>query len=292
MIYDRPYMQDDFRPRQAPVLKWILLGTIAVFVLQYIFAAWFRSDFFVEFFALSSSQLARGFVWTLVTYAFLHGPPLHIIGNMLVVFFIGRELVPLLGAKRFVHFYLGAALAGALAWLLVDLMTGSTGVVIGASASAFALLTLFACIYPNKPITLLLFFIIPLTIKPKYIAFILLAFSLFGLLFLELPPGGDNIAHSAHLGGMLAGWAFFHLIHSRPQKASPASPGIDPPSWFKKKKGRTSADSTQFSVNISNRKVLQQEVDRILDKINSQGFGSLSEDEKRVLDRAKDLLNK
>ena len=289
MIYDRPYMQDDYQPKQSPVLKWIIVSTIAVFVLQNVLGTWFRSDAIREFFALSTGALGMGLVWTLVTYAFLHASLFHILGNMLVVFFIGRELLPLLGARRFTQLYFAAAAVGGILWLLVGLASPSHGLLVGASGSALGLLTVFACIYPNKPITLLLFFVIPVTIKPKYIIYGMLAFSLFGLLFLELPPGGDNIAHSAHLGGMLTGWLFFQYTHARPAKPR-AQTGIEPPSWFKKK--TVPKESGNFSVNITNRKVLQQEVDRILDKINSRGFGALTDEEKRLLDRAKDLLNK
>lgn len=296
MIYDRPYMQDDFRPRQVPVLKWILLGTIGIFILQNIFGLWFRqipvlSGFFLEFFALSAGHLKAGFVWTLLTYAFLHGGIFHILGNMLIVFFIGRELLPLLGAKRFVQLYFAAAAVGGLTWLAVDLVTPA-GVLMGASGAALGLLTVFACIYPNKPITLLLFFIIPVTVRPKYIVLGLLAFSLFGLLFLELPAvQGDRVAHSAHLGGMLTGWLFFHYVYARPERVRASRPGVEAPSWFRKKPGVRRA-AGKFSINLTNRQVLKKEVDRILDKINSQGFGALSEEEKKVLDRAKDLLSK
>lgn len=295
MIYDRPYMQDDFRPRQAPVLKWILLSTIAIFVLQTIFSLWFRqipvlSGFFLNFFALSTAHLQQGFLWTLVTYAFLHGSLFHILGNMLLVFFIGRELVPLLGAKRFTQLYFASAFIGALFWLVVDFVT-PPGVLVGASASGLALLTLFACIYPNKPITVLIYFVIPVTIKPKYLAYIALAVSLVGLLFFELPQAeGSRVAHSAHLGGMLTGWLFFQYVFGKPEKVR-SRPTVEAPSWFRKKAGAKKS-SGKFAVNITNRQVLKKEVDRILDKINSQGFGSLSEEEKKVLDRARDLLSK
>lgn len=293
MIYDRPYMREDFSPRQVPILKWILLSTIAVFVLQNIFGLWFQqtpalSLFFTRFFALSPEALSSGFIWTIVSYAFLHGSVLHILGNMLLVFFIGRELVPILGARRFGQLYFSAAAVGGLAWLVVRILIGG-GPLVGASAAGLALLTVFACLYPNKPITLLLYFIIPITIKPKYLAYIAVGVSLFGLFFFELPGAtGSQTAHSAHLGGILTGWLFFRYVLSQPAKASPR-PSVELPNWFKKSRP---SKADKFSVNIVNRKVLQEEVDRILDKINSRGFGALSEEEKKILDRARDLLSK
>lgn len=288
MIYDRPYMQEDFRPKQFPVLKWIILSTIAVFVLQQVFGVWFHSRIVNQLFALSVGSLSHGFVWTILTYAFLHGHLMHILGNMLLVFFIGRELVPILGVKRFTQLYVGGAVLGGTVWLVFAFAMGSPLPLLGASGAAIALLTVFACIYPNKPITLLLFFILPVTIRPKYVVFVLLAVSIFGLLFLEL-PGETNTAHSAHLGGMLGGWLFHRYIHSRPERSFGREPRVEPPGWFKKKK---TVNSGAFTVNITNRRVLQKEVDRILDKINSQGFGSLSDEEKKILDRARDLLNR
>lgn len=299
MIYDRPYMQDDFRPRQTPILKWILIGTIAVYLLQTIFARWFsQSQFFVSFFdrffALSSSNVAEGKIWTLITYAFLHDPGniFHIVGNMFVVFFIGRIILPVLGPRRFGQLYFGAALIAGIFWLTVAIFVGG-GVVIGASGAAMGLLVFFACLHPNKPITLLLFFVIPVTLKPKYIVYGLLAFDLFGFLFSELPGTAlTHTAHSAHLGGMLAGYLFFRYLHARP--TSPRRKGgasVEVPAWFKKK-SRQKNEPQRFSINITNRQKLKKEVDRILDKINSEGFGALSEEEKQILDRAKDLLNR
>lgn len=298
MIYDRPYMQDDFRPRQPPILKWILLGTIGIFILQNIFELWFRqtalSTFFYRFFALSPDNIGNGYVWTLISYAFLHhtGFLLHIIGNLLIVFFIGRMLLPVLGARRFGQLYFGAAFVGGALWLVIATLTGG-GVVIGASAAAMGLLVCFACLYPDKPLTFLLFFIIPVNVKPKYIAFGLLAFDLFGFLFSELPGTGvTHTAHSAHLGGMLAGFLFYRYMVAppRPARSRSAETSVELPAWFKKKSRQKS--SGHFSVNITNRQNLKREVDRILDKINSEGFASLSDDEKKVLDRAKDLLNR
>jgi len=293
-------MQDEFRPRQPPVLKWIIIGTIAVFVLQNIFELWFRqtpalAGFFYRFFALSPDALSSGYIWTLISYAFLHhtggGLPLHLLVNMLVVFFIGRILLPEIGSRRFTQLYFGAAFMGGAIWLAVNALTGG-GMVIGASGAAMGLLICFACIHPNRHITLLLFFVIPVTLKPKYIAFFFLAFDLFGFLFSELP--GTNVAHtahSAHLGGMLAGFLFYRYMVARPEPYASREALVEPPSWFKKKT-RVKKTAGNFSVNLTDRRVLKQEVDRILDKINSEGFGALSDEEKKVLDRAKDLLSR
>lgn len=298
MISDRPYMQSDYRPRQQSILKWIVLVTIGVFILQNIEWATapgrlFQDTYIGRLFALSPLHLQAGFLWTIVTYAFLHGGVLHILFNMLIVFLFGRELLPLLGNRRFGQLYFGAAIMGGLFWLLFNFQ--GQGLVVGASASAIAMLIFFACLYPNREITFLLFLIIPVRLKPKYMAYFVVGMDLFGFLFAELGQGrglmGDNVAHSAHLGGALAAWLFFKYVFSRQTYYHDDKPLIETPAWFKRKsKVRKAAGN--YSVNLFNRRYLQTEVDRILDKINAEGFHSLTEEEKKVLERAKDLLSK
>ena len=86
-----------------------------------------------------------------------------------------------------------------------------------------------------------------------------------------------------------AGWAFVRFILN--QDFSFSKPDIRPPKWFTSKK-TGNATTGRFRINFTNRRELQEEVDRILDKINKQGFGSLTEEERNTLDRAKELLNK
>jgi len=208
---------------------------------------------------------------------------------MLGLFFIGRIVEPILGPQRFLQFYLGSAFLAGLAYLAFHF--NGFNPVVGASGSIFALLAFFCLLRPEQPITLLLFFVLPVTMKPKWIFWGSLAISTFGLLAYEL-PGRSFMAHSAHLGGMLAGILYFRFFYaSGTSFARPASkPSIELPEWFKNRK--PSRRDISYQVNRSSRAELQKEVDRILDKINATGFGSLSEEEKSTLDRAKDILSK
>lgn len=288
MIYDRPYMKSDFGRREASVLAWIIGISVAVFIAQNISFVWFKSPFLTQFFALSKPNMANGFVWTLVSYGFLHVNLFHILFNLLFAFFLGRELLSVLGPSRFVGLYVGSILIGGLTWLSVS-MTHANGVLLGASAAVYGLLTVFTCFYPNRPITFLLFFIVPVTVKPKYLTLVLLGIAVFGLLFLEI-PGKGGVAHSAHLGGMLAGWLYFRYVHNRSGPKSQARPNIEMPQWFR---GRKSAPKPgTYKVNVTHPKNVRKEVDRILDKINHTGFGSLTDQEKKILDEARDLLNR
>jgi len=297
MLSDRFYMRDDYGRRSTSALTWVICVIVAGFVLESIALRWFANprvgDAFMRALELSPQTFRQGHVWTLLSYGLLHSPTnfLHIIGNLLALYFLGRELLPYLGTRRFTGVCLGSTLLGGLAWLASNWVHG--GAVIGASAAVCGLLVVFACLNPDQPVTLLLFFVLPVTLKPKYLALGLLAFSVFGLLFLELPGRYSSlpVAHSAHLGGMLAGWLYFRFVHQRGTKTAPAQAGIELPKWFRKAK-KSAAPAPVCKVNLDSRETLRAEVDRILDKINSEGFAALTAEEKHLLDSARDLLSR
>lgn len=310
MLSDRSYMRDDYPRQTTSVVTWLLCATATGFILQHVFLKWlglgvYRS--FMGFVALTPDGLLSGKIWTAATYALLHSPDnlLHLLGNMLGIFFIGRIILPILGSKRFMWLYIGGVAVGGLFWAFVN---SSTGVpLLGASAGVAAMLVFFAALDPNRPISVLLFFIIPVSIKPKWLVFFLLAFDLLGFFASELPTGNGigGIAHSAHLGGFALGWIFFRYVHKGEWVGlGTGGPSMELPGWMKRSP-KSSARSGAYKVNVgssspagsatpsSARNVdLKDEVDRILDKINVSGFGALTDEEKRILDRAKDQLNR
>lgn len=295
MLSDRPYMRDEYSPRTS-ALTWLISAVVAAFVLQFVFLRWFSTGGALEgLFALTVDQIKAGKIWTLFTYSLLHstGNLLHIIANLLGLYFLGRVLEPMLGSRRFVWLYVGCVVTGGVLWLATH-WGGMGGMAIGASAGVAGLFIVFACFYPNQPMTFLLFFILPVTLKPKYVAIAFLAMELIGFLFYEImgaiSPFGSSIAHSAHLGGMLAGWIYYRYLHEAAWRLPSATPDIELPRWFKKSVKNATPPKTQ--VDLTRREDLRAEVDRILDKINSEGFAALTADEKRLLDEARDLLSR
>ncbi len=301
MLYDRPYMRQspsEAAPPKASMVTTLIVITVAVFVMQQVMNVFFpgiggrENQFMSDWFALSGQNFRELKVWTILSYGFLHSTLgfFHIFGNMLGLFFIGRMIEPLIGRERFLGLYLGGTLAGGLVYLLFH-FTGS-GPVVGASAAVMGILTFFCLLYPERPITLLLFFILPVTVKPKWVFWGSLAVSVGGILFYEL-QNNSNVAHSAHLGGMFAGILYFRFIHNRSDSfftSSSPHTTVEQPAWFKRRK--KVEPKISYKVNRSNRDELQLEVDRILDKINATGFGSLTEGEKQTLDSAKDILSR
>jgi membrane associated rhomboid family serine protease len=296
MLQDRPYMHGNYERRRTSVLTWLISAIAAVFVIQSVSARVSGLGVGLErLLALTPSGIRAGRVWTLVTYGFLHdtGNLLQVIGYLLAIFFVGREVLPILGSRRFLAFYGCALVTGGLFW--TALHWGRPGVLFGASAAVAALVILFACFYPNREITLLVFFL-PISFKPKHLAFLMLALDLFGLVFYEIigaaAPFG-TAAYSAHLGGMAAGWVYFRYIHEASWGFGAGRAEIELPRWLRQRSSaKAEPHAPAYSVNIGGPGHLRAEVDRILDKINSDGFHSLSAEEKKVLDNARDLIGR
>lgn len=298
MLSDRSYMRDEYSRDSTKVLTWLISAIVAGFVLQFVFPRWFNAgDAMERMLALTVDGIKSGKVWTLFTYSFLHSTGsllfLHIVSSILGLYFLGRVLEPMLGSRRFAWLYASMVATGGAAWLATHWFTGGNGSLIGASAGVAGLMVVFACFYPNQPMTMLLFFVLPVTLKPKQLAFALLTIDLLGFVFYEImgaaSPFGP-LAHSAHLGGMLAGWVYYRYIHSANWKLRGGRDDIELPSWLKRK--NKNAPAATYQVDLSKREDLRAEVDRILDKINSEGFGALTAEEKRLLDEARDLLSR
>ena len=282
MLSDRSYMQSDYPRNTTNAVTWLISAMVAVFVLQFVFLRWFNLGSSLENgLALTVSGVKAGKVWTLLTYSLLHSTAnlLHIVGNLLGVYFIGRVLEPMLGFRRFVWLFCATIATGAALWLATHWeMTG--GSAIGASSGILGLFVVFACFYPNQPISFLLFFVLPVTLKPKYVALGLLVVELLGFAFYEVmgaaSPFGSGIAYSAHLGGMLAGWIYFRYVHEASWRLPKSRSNIELPGWLKKRPKAIAPPPVQ--IDVTRKEDLRAEVDRILDKINSDGFGALTSD--------------
>ena len=305
MFSERRYARydNDYDRRPTSALTWLLCALVAGIIIPFAFNR-LTSDsvtFPIGLVAFSPGALGDMRLWTLASYALLHAGLLHLVANALVIYFMGREVLPLLGNRRFILVALAAAIGGALAWYAVKVVTGNThSLLIGASAISFAFLTLFACFNPNNRITVLLFFFFPVSIRPKNLALIAIAIDVFGLVFFELPnyPDAPAIAHSAHLGGALVAFAYYLLVHRREWRNPDVIASSLLPEWLRRKKKPAAIASPKYKVNMTSssatpaaRESLRAEVDRILDKINTQGFASLTDEERRTLDCAKDVLS-
>jgi membrane associated rhomboid family serine protease len=132
--------------------------------------------------------------YQLVSHMFAHGGFFHLFFNMFVLWMFGMMLERAWGPKRFFIFYFVCGLAAAAAQLL---FTNSPAV--GASGAIMGLFAAFAYLFPN---TELIIFPFPVPVKAKYAVAVMAAIDLFS----GINPGGSNIAHFAHLGGLVMGF--------------------------------------------------------------------------------------
>jgi len=167
-------------------------------------------NFFYEHFLISSQHLQMGRFWTLITSAFSHNMLLHLVFNMMVLYSFGSFLERFLGKRRFIIFYLSAAVCSSLNHCLTTTYFLKTdNPALGASGALAGMLLLFALIFPKHKI--LLFGIIPIPALVAAIA--LIGFDVFGLIAQEKGQWMP-IGHGAHLGGSIFG-GFYYLLYLR-----------------------------------------------------------------------------
>ena len=287
MLEDRAYMRNNpYQPQRSATFILIMIN-IAVFVVQSLAEA-YTSLPVEKYFYLSPNGLKSGFIWQFFTFQFLHGGPLHLLFNCLVIWFFGREVEEALGQKTFWKLYLICGVAGGVLQVLFQVVlafaTNSSGLfqgeVIGASAGGLGLIAAFATLFPERVITLLLFFILPVSLRAKTLLWISFGLALFGMM---IPK--DDIAHAAHLGGIIAGILFIKQIsHGGLWSFSKLMPRRSRP---RSTMGEVSVHRPKRPANVEPEDFIRNEVDPILDKISAHGIHSLTAREREILDRAR-----
>jgi membrane associated rhomboid family serine protease len=190
-------------PPLPPATQALLLVNVAIFCLQQFFGPAFDRLFVLW-------PLNAGFLpWQVVSYAFLHGGFTHLLFNMIGLWMFGGDLEMRWGRRRFLQLYFASVLLAAIAQLLIAPLFGSSTPVLGASGGVFGLVVGFAMTDPNRVVMLL---IPPIPMKARTFAIVYCAIELFVLLPAFVPGVGllnylmGNVAHFAHLGGMLGGF--------------------------------------------------------------------------------------
>ena len=183
--------------RIAPVTVCLAAAMVAVFALEYVMSAAGRPALF-EWFALSRDALARGRWWTIVTHLFLHANTLHLLVNVLGLWFMGPEVELMFGRAKYLTLFLASGVAGGL---LQTAFASPESELIGASGSVCGILLAFTTAYPEMPLRALIFFVLPVRMKAKTLGRGLIIFSALCAAFRVVP----QIGHLAHLGGALAG---------------------------------------------------------------------------------------
>ena len=293
MLDDRPYMRSPYRPAW-PVSVIIIVINTAVFAAQLITSIAYHggNNPFDAYLSLRPSQLLHGWVWQLGTFQFLHNypNPLHLILNCWMLYMFGRVVEDALGKRRFLEIYFGSGVVGgllhcALSWIFPSFFHDIA--VVGASAGVFGLMAAFAVMNWEQPITTLIAFILPVTMRAKYLILVMAIIAMLGIM-----DRSSGIAHAAHLGGLLAGLVYVKYLvsnHSffsfdRFRRLSPRRELVQIPAsqqalWQRAKK--TSNEE------LPSEEFISKEVDPILDKISAHGIQSLTERERKILEAAR-----
>ena len=188
-----------------PVTRGLILANVAVFLLQSM-----GGGAMTQYLALWPLGSGGFQPWQVVTYGFLHGSVMHIFVNMFALYMFGGQLERLFGPRRYLNLYLASIVSAAFAQLAFAAFTAAPPYeTIGASGGVFGLLLAFALYFPRQTIVLL----IPPIPMPAW-----LFVTLYGLLELFLGVSGMevNVAHFAHLGGMLGAWLMIQYWRGRP----------------------------------------------------------------------------
>lgn len=278
--------------KQGNALSRLIMINLAIFTtlkLVVILLTLFNNsgEYIVSFLAVPAyvpSLLHR--VWTPITYMFLHEGFMHILFNMLNLFWFGKLFIMYFSEKQLVGLYLLGGLFGAAFYIAafnifphyVPLLHQS--LLLGASASIMAIIVATAVRSPNMEMQLLFLG----NIKLKYIAAVIVLMSFFGI---TSDNGGGQLAH---LGGALAGYLFVVSL----QQGADLTKGIN---WLldavydlfrprklkiKPNKTRKTGPMSDAEYNANKARKMAQ-IDHILDKIKTSGYESLNADEKKQL---------
>jgi len=265
----------------------IIAINVVIFFIGLIFKSLLRFNLFT-YFELPSGIMDFLFQpWSLITYGFLHNGLLHVLFNMLFLYYLSQVTTNLFRSKMVLNIYFLGIIFGGLAYLtysnlLPASLVSSNGVLVGASAGVSALLLFVAAYMPNSEIRLFNMF----NVKWKHVAMVIVGLDLFRII-LGMNQGG----YIAHLGGYALGYVYATQL----VKGTDIGTGFERTmdkfmNLFKSKSNlktvhRNKSKKTTTSKTKKDTIALdkQKKIDIILDKISKSGYESLSSEEKAFL---------
>jgi len=235
-------------------IKILVSVNFGIFLLQTI--ARTEGMFFPLFGLVPKLVWSEFMLWQPFTYLFFHGSIWHVLINMFVLWMFGSELERLWGKEHFLKFYFVTGVGAGLVTIIFGL--NSMTPIVGASGAVYGVLLAYGLTYPNR--TVYLYGIIPI----KSLWFVI------GIGVIAFMSSFDNvsqISHLTHLSGMVIGY----LMLKRPVRFNDL--------WFTIRKRTLEFKIKHEEKKVSQHQEIEREIDRILDKINREGFDSLTEEE-------------
>jgi rhomboid family protein len=299
MLEDRDYMrQPDYGGRGALVSFTVALVivNVAIFLVEWLaFNNPIATDFIYNYLYLSLPGLKQGFVWQLVTFQFLHAGWLHLLFNMIALYFFGRPVEMALGRGRFLALYFSSGVIGGLCQMGAALAWPARfdEAVLGASAGVYGLVAAFAVMNWWEQFTLLIYFF-PVTMRGRTLLWCSIGLAVLGFF---MPH--SHVANFAHLGGILTGALYVRqIVQCRwhwPQWVSLPSRRAAPREFVVTRAGRGKfwhSAAGQPDEELSTDDFVSSEVDPILDKISAHGIQSLTAREREILEKARSKMTK
>jgi len=189
-------------------VKWLLIVNTAIFILTTLAG---QLGFDQKFWILELVPRAVIYnlaIWQLVTYMFLHGGLLHILFNMLTLYWFGPDLERTWGMQRFLKFYFVCGIGAGICVVLAEFIFGfSNARTLGSSGAIYGLLLAYGLLFPDRQI--LFFFVIPMKVRHFVWIMGLLAF------YSSIAGGNSGVSNVAHLGGLLVGYVYIRMKIAR-----------------------------------------------------------------------------
>ncbi len=267
--YDQYYSPGGFQVI-PPAIKTIIMINVAVFLMQMTPLGQALTPIGALWPIGSKNPEGIGFqLWQPFTYMFLHGSFQHLFFNMFALWIFGAEIENYWGTRHFTTYYFICGVGAALINLMATI--GDPYPTVGASGAIYGVLLAFGMMFPNRYI--FIYFLLP--IKAKYFVAIYACIEFISGLGSQAMGSGSNIAHFAHLGGMLFGFVF--ITYKRYEWTVRQ--------WIGRLKPQRKADGPRLHSSRSGvpSGASEEEIDAILDKISSRGYESLTAEEKRKL---------
>ena len=257
-----------YKPRLfTNAIKVLISVNFIIFILQTLSRS--ETLFFPLFGLVPKLVWSEKMIWQPVTYLFFHGGIWHVLINMFVLWMFGSELERLWGKNHFLKFYFITGVGSGLATMLINVQ--SVTPIVGASGAVYGVLLAYGLTYPNR--TVYLYGIIPI----KSLWFVL------GIGFIAFMSSFDNmsqVSHVTHLSGMLIGY----FMIKKPIKLK----GL----WFQLRKRTLEYQIQREDKQLSKIFFVEQDINQILDKINQEGFDSLTDEEQERLYKGSQSLSK
>ncbi|HWV57444.1 MAG TPA: rhomboid family intramembrane serine protease [Longimicrobiales bacterium] len=251
----------------TPWVKILLIANVAMFGAQ-----WAYPPLVGDLMLVPALILSRP--WTAVTYMFLHGGVLHLLFNMLALFFFGPRLEVRLGSRDFVRLYIVSGLGGAAFSFIFAPNVG----VIGASGAVFGILLAFARFWPREPIYI--WGVLPVPARVLVIAFAAIS------IYAGISGAQAGIAHFAHLGGFAGGYAYLKWRERGARRWRAAAGPIEPSAVERIAREIINDTRRWDTIRLEDlHEINREEVERIRRKIQQFGAASLSASERAFMDR-------